>query len=65
MLIRISDYQLERFFEGKDYVDFKDIIDKLYELDDEKEYYKEKYEDLKEIKENDPDEYEEYILGLK
>ena len=65
MLIRVSDYQLERFFEGKDYVDFEEIIDKLYELDDEKETYKEKYEDLKEIKENNPDEYEEYILGLK
>ena len=45
MLIRIKDYNLERFFEGKDYVDFQEIIDKLFELDDEICYLQERYDD--------------------
>lgn len=64
MIIRVSDYDLQRFFVGKDYVEFDEIIDKLFELDSEKEEYKEKYEDSIEKKEQDNDKYEDYLLDL-
>lgn len=55
IMYKVNYYRLERFFENKDTVTFDEIVDKLYELDDEKELYKEKYEDLKEEKKYEPD----------
>ena len=64
IMFKVDKFGLERFFENKDQVSFEDIVNKLYEVDDEKELYKEKYEDLKKIKEEDTDRYEDYVLGL-
>lgn len=64
IMFKVKECELARFFENKDQVSFEEIVNKLYEVDDEKELYKEKYEDLKKIKEEDTDRYEDYVLGL-
>ena len=64
VLFKVKELGLERFFEDKDLVSLDEIIDKLYEQDDEIGYLQERYDDAVGIKEEDTDRYEDCLLGL-
>ena len=51
--IREESEQIKRIFENKDLVSIEELLAKIEELDDDKEYLKEKLED----KEEEPDAY--------
>ena len=64
MRIVVSEYELERFFKDKDLITLDELVDKLFELDGEKDYYQEKCEKLSQPQEEDCDKYEDCLLGL-
>lgn len=64
VLFKVKELGLERFFEDKDLVTLDELIDKLYEQDDEIGYLQERYDDAIGIKEEDTDRYEDCLLGL-
>lgn len=64
VLFKVKELGLERFFEDKDLVTLDELIDKLYEQDDEIGYLQERYDDAVGIKEEDTDRYEDCLLGL-
>ena len=45
-MFKVRELKLERFFENKDLVSLDEIIDKLYEMDDEICYLQERYDDM-------------------
>lgn len=64
ILFKTKELGLERFFDEKDLVSLDEIIDKLYEQDDEIGYLQERYDDAVGIREEDTDRYEDCLLGL-
>ncbi len=64
VLFKVKELGLEKFFEDKDLVSLDEIIDKLYEQDDEIGYLQERYDDAVGIREEDTDRYEDCLLGL-
>jgi hypothetical protein len=64
VLFKVKELGLERFFEDKDLITLDELIDKLYEQDDEIGYLQERYDDAVGIKEEDTDRYEDCLLGL-
>lgn len=55
ILFKVKESNLERFFENKDQVSFEEIVNKLYEQDDEICYLQERYDDAVGKKNYEPD----------
>jgi hypothetical protein len=64
VLFKVKELGLERFFEDKDLITLDELIDKLYEQDDEIGYLQERYDDAVGIREENTDRYEDCLLGL-
>jgi len=64
VLFKVKELGLERFFEDKDLITLDELIDKLYEQDDEIGYLQERYDDAVGVREEDTDRYEDCLLGL-
>lgn len=64
MRIVVSEYELERFFKDKDLITLDELVDKLFELDAERDHYQEECERLSQPQKEDCDKYEDCLLGL-
>lgn len=64
MRIVVSEYELERFFKNKDLITIDELVDKLFEVDGERDHYQEECERLRQPNEENCDKYEDCLLGL-
>ena len=55
IMFKVKECELARFFENKDQVSFEEIVNKLYEQDDEICYLQERYDDAVGTKNYEPD----------